>query len=197
MFEFIKIGTIYHRIGSILPTEGNAKFSQIYLYDNQTQTEIRRGLLDNLNERTLDTLTNSINVSHPLATFFQNNKGRILNEDIKIIIREKPQNVEGHERTYNRPIVNEVAAIYPSTYNLECSTRDIVMYKEDGRLLRISEFHRMYDSMSYPILFPYGDNGFHFGLKHVDEDEEYIINSIIIIGKLTKTYLFKIFTVII
>ncbi|CAE1259096.1 unnamed protein product [Acanthosepion pharaonis] len=41
--------------------------------------------------------------------------------------------------------------------------RDIIIESRGSGLRRISETHRSYDALQYPLLFPYGD-GYHFGI---------------------------------
>ena len=49
--------------------------------------------------------------------------------------------------------------------------RDIVLEWQEPaegrtRLQRISELHRAYDPLQYPLLFPHGEDGFSLGLPH-------------------------------
>lgn len=47
--------------------------------------------------------------------------------------------------------------------------RDIVLEERDGNLKRINELHPSYLPMQYPLLFPYGEDGFHTEIKHTDK----------------------------
>ena len=46
------------------------------------------------------------------------------------------------------------------------SKRDIILERQSGRLKRISEFHPSYLALQYPLLFPYGEDGFRLGVLH-------------------------------
>lgn len=46
--------------------------------------------------------------------------------------------------------------------------RDIILHSVDGRLKRISEVHRSYDSLQYPLMFPSGDDGYSIAVPHRD-----------------------------
>ena len=45
------------------------------------------------------------------------------------------------------------------------SNRDIVLHYKDGGLQHISELHRSYNSLQYPLPFPYGTDGCYVNLK--------------------------------
>ena len=47
----------------------------------------------------------------------------------------------------------------------ESSTRDIVLHTKNNSFTKISELHRSYDPLQYPILFPFGTDGYHIYLK--------------------------------
>ena len=68
-------------------------------------------------------------------------------------------------RTYNTPTASEVAALIPGDFNLDMDKRDIVLQKHSGKLLRINEIHVSYLALQYPLLFPYGEDGFRLGIK--------------------------------
>ncbi|CAE1300459.1 unnamed protein product [Acanthosepion pharaonis] len=69
--------------------------------------------------------------------------------------------IDANECRYIAPACNEVAAII---HGEQDRTRDIVLKSTGGALHRISETHRSYDALQYPLLFPYGDDGYHFGI---------------------------------
>ena len=57
---------------------------------------------------------------------------------------------------------DEIGVLMP---NDATSNRDIVLHYRDGGLKHISELHRGYDPMQYPLLFPDGTDGWHVNLK--------------------------------
>ena len=63
-------------------------------------------------------------------------------------------------RRYNTPATSEVAVLMPGD-GLNVSNRDVVLYKQGGGSKRINEFNECYD----PLLFPLGDQGYHFYIK--------------------------------
>ncbi|XP_035832728.1 uncharacterized protein LOC110875322 [Helianthus annuus] len=84
-----------------------------------------------------------------------------LNLKLRLIgIREK----DG--RTYNLPTCGEVAALIVGDIANTINNRDIVIETQTGTLKRISELHPSYLALQYPILFPYGDDGYRIDIPH-------------------------------
>jgi len=63
-------------------------------------------------------------------------------------------------RQYNMPTASEIAALILGEQSDEPSERDIIVENKDKYLQRISELHPSFMSMQYPLLFPYGEDGF-------------------------------------
>ena len=82
--------------------------------------------------------------------------------NIRVVINENKRPVGEHARRYNSPMCDEVGVLMP---NDNVNNRDIVLHYRDGSLQRISELHRGYDPLQYPLLFSYGTDGWHINLK--------------------------------
>ncbi|RZC25470.1 hypothetical protein D0Y65_004248 [Glycine soja] len=74
-------------------------------------------------------------------------------------------NHEKDGRTYNVPIVPEVAALIVGNFDAN-SKRDIIIETQHGQLQRIHELHSSYLALQYPILFPYGEDGYRPDILH-------------------------------
>ena len=47
--------------------------------------------------------------------------------------------------------------------------RDIILKRRNGgQLQRVSETHRSYDALYYPLMFCRGEDGYHLNIKMVD-----------------------------
>ena len=57
---------------------------------------------------------------------------------------------------------DEVGVLMP---NENANNRDIVLHYRDGGLHSISELHRGYDPLQYPLIFSHGTDGWHINLK--------------------------------
>ena len=82
--------------------------------------------------------------------------------NVKIVINETKRPSGENSRRYNRPLCDDIAVLMP---NDATSNRDIVLHYRDGGLQHISELHRGYDPIQYPLLFPNGTDGWHVNLK--------------------------------
>ncbi|CDY67424.1 BnaCnng54880D [Brassica napus] len=67
-------------------------------------------------------------------------------------------------RTHNLPTANVEAALIPGDFVLNMETRDIVLESTSGKLQGISELHPAYLPLQYPLLFPYGEDGFRLNI---------------------------------
>ncbi|GKG48463.1 hypothetical protein Tco_0510348, partial [Tanacetum coccineum] len=64
-------------------------------------------------------------------------------------------------RQYNAPTVSEVATVIINDFGEGLPTRDIIVNSKDSGPRRVSELHPSYMALQYPLLFPYGEDGFH------------------------------------
>ena len=74
-----------------------------------------------------------------------------------------------HQGRLNAPRVKEVALLMPNEIRPDEKRFLLFNYKEpDDRvgLEFIPDYHRSYDPLQYPLLFPDGRDGWHFGLDH-------------------------------
>ncbi|CAH1435801.1 unnamed protein product [Lactuca virosa] len=134
-------GQNYHSIGSLLPPDGSQpKFSQLYIYDTDNENSNRQRCFGGEKHQ---------------STLIDND----IIEDLKLI-RDR----DG--RTYNLPTASEVAALIIGDISDSVENRDIVVETKSGFLQRIGEFHPSYLPLQYPLLFPYGDDGYSVDILH-------------------------------
>ncbi|PNX71990.1 helicase-like protein [Trifolium pratense] len=133
-------GQVCHRIGSMLPVEGQPpKFAQLYIYD--TENEIKNRMQNFSNIKDLDA-----NIVHKLkvmldehnvhARSFRMAKQTLQNnffQDLKFkLISERT--TDG--RIYNKPTVSEVAALIVGDID-SAAERDIIMHKRSGQAFNL------------------------------------------------------------
>lgn len=53
---------------------------------------------------------------------------------------------------------------------IECDKRDIILHRRDAKLERVSETHRWYDALQYPLLFWEGEDGYNFKIMQVNSN---------------------------
>ncbi|CAE1157437.1 unnamed protein product [Acanthosepion pharaonis] len=166
MLSFKIQGQVYHRIGSLLPEETSTpKFLQLYfIADYNLQAEIQIGILPlsgRVSRRDVILLLLQA-MLHGVNSYIRSFKYALENApfpSFSIVIDADKRPHDEHERRYNAPACNKVAAIIHGEQD-----SDTVHKSRDGALHRISETHRSYDTLQYPLHFPYSDDGYHFGI---------------------------------
>ncbi|XP_063215615.1 uncharacterized protein LOC134527152 [Bacillus rossius redtenbacheri] len=157
-------GQVCHLIGSLLP-ENEPKFLQIYFVsDYKEQANIRNQNFPQLNGPLINILQNMLHQVNPYVQSFKSALESIppeKNNDYKFVINADNRPTTEHRGRYNAPVINEVAAIL---VDQECERRDIVLRTQDDRLQCISETHRAFDTLQYPLIYCHGENGYNFGI---------------------------------
>jgi hypothetical protein len=94
------------------------------------------------------------------------NEGHIQDLKLRLIADRKTDG-----RIYNQPTVSEVAALIVGDID-EADERDIIIQSQGGQLQRIDEFHASYLAYQYPLIFPYGEDGYRPKTAHRDDDND-------------------------
>ena len=63
-------------------------------------------------------------------------------------------------RVYNTPVADEVAALIVGDLSTLDVGRDIIVKKVSGQLTRLHETHTCFIPLQYPLIFPYGEDGY-------------------------------------
>ena len=119
---------------------------------------------------TMVCLISIIHQSHPYAQLYQ--------QAFEVIMQKPPEeqrtmamrlHAERNQdlRRYNLPATNnEVAVIIiPGDGSEERSDHhDIILRLREGGLQRIGHLHPSYSTLQYPLLFPYGEDGWHLDI---------------------------------
>ncbi|XP_071579754.1 uncharacterized protein [Temnothorax nylanderi] len=88
-----------------------------------------------------------------------------LNKDnYKIVIYAEKRPLGEHRGRYNAPTTNEVAVLMVDE---DCGFRDIVLRSRDNTFQRISELHRSYDPLQYPLIFIRGEDGYNISIPQI------------------------------
>ncbi|CAL4998052.1 unnamed protein product [Urochloa decumbens] len=160
-------GQNYHQIGTLLPKEGEKpKFAQLYIYDtenevsNRINASISRESKTKIDENIVIGLLEMLDEHNVLAKSFWMARDRFKETDIQDVklrlIHKRPKD----GRQYNLPSTSEVAALIIGDHDTAGDEFDIIVETNDRMLQRISELHPSYMSMQYPLIFPYGEDGF-------------------------------------
>ncbi|XP_057451974.1 uncharacterized protein LOC130743762 [Lotus japonicus] len=165
--QFIISGQNYHRIGSLLPKEGDApKFAQLYIYDTKNEVENRlKHFRSGNGNSTIDLeliseLIKMVDDFNRLAQLFRKVRDHVEQGYVENVALRLFRSCSLDPKTYNLPSVDEVAALIVGDFDSSDCGRDIILRTRDGQMQRIYENHSSFLPLQYPILFPYGEKGF-------------------------------------
>ena len=161
-------GQIYHIIGTILPRQGQEhKFLKIdFMGDSAKNAHVDAVSLTLCGATLLNAC--KLTMLHVHNTYVRSFKtaldaGDVPDLRLKIDADRTPQGE--HSCRFNAPTTNEVAVLIAGD---TCENRDVVLRLHDSTLKHIPETHRSYDALQYPLLFPCGDDGYHFQYRQIN-----------------------------
>lgn len=173
-YVFKMNGVNHHRFGSLIPNDGSdPKFCQLYIYDTENEIENRVGSIGGKDGNTVDSkivegLVKMLDETNPLVKEFRKARNRFKNEDVvDLRVVMKASRSESGRENQTAPS-NEVAAVMVGDNQDTCGKRDIIIQKTNGALQRISDIHPLLMALQYPLLFPYGEDGFHENIYYRD-----------------------------
>lgn len=160
-------GQLYHQAGSLLPfQDASYQFLQIYFIGNaDDELDQRCAINTNTKREIVQQLQNLFHEHNELIKLFKTALDRRPSDNHKIVIRADKTPAGEHARRYNAPTIDDVAIVI---VRQEFQSRDIVLQRRNNELQRVSETHRSYDALQYPILFCKGDDGYHLNIKMVN-----------------------------
>ncbi|KAL7589559.1 hypothetical protein Lser_V15G40348 [Lactuca serriola] len=177
-YTFRLSGQNYHTMGSLLPSYGSKpKFSQLYLYDTENEISNRQNTFSkekygcispshSLDIETIQFLKVMLDSTNELVKWYRRARDYFFENphvDLKLRLIGRRQ-TDG--RTYNLPTASEVAALIVGDIGDSIDNRDIIVTTQSGRLQHINELHPDYLALQYPLLFPYGDDGYRVDIPH-------------------------------
>lgn len=160
-------GQVCHQIGSLLPTpDQDSKFLQIYFTgDEEEEVDQRCAVINGTRREIISNLQRLFHQHNHLVKLFKVALDQMPSDDYKVIIRADKTPSGEHERCFNAPTINEVAVVLVGT---EFDRRDIIIQRRNTNLQRVSETHRSYDALQYPVLFWQGEDRYHFNVKQIN-----------------------------
>src|ERR1043165_7632366 len=147
-------------------------FAQIYFHDTDLdkQLQIRLSFMTDLNPETLKNLQLMLYQINPFVKVYMT-AGEKYRDDNPPTIKLHIHNTHGKDmRQYNQPTASEVAAIILDDEE-KPNNRDIVVKRKQGQLVHMTELHGTYDPLQYPLLFPYGEYGWHEHILRANEED--------------------------
>ncbi|XP_050279142.1 uncharacterized protein LOC126720581 [Quercus robur] len=171
-------GQIHHRIGTLLPNNGeDPQFAQLYFYDTENEVQHRMNAFSSstvnkdLDPSIVDALVQMFDESNNLVKIFRMSRDHFIERDIHHLRLRLIGSRTTDGREYNLPTCSEIAAIIVGDIGVDNAFRDIIVELKEGGLHRINELHPSYMALQYPLLFPYGEDGFRLGILYRNIDE--------------------------
>ncbi|KAH1127014.1 hypothetical protein GYH30_015842 [Glycine max] len=152
------------------------KFLQQVLFEQNTahaknyQQNIRTYNMIHYNEieaHIVSNLQKMLDENNAHAKSFRMAKDRLTDTQVHNVRLKLIVGQEKDGRTYNVPSVPEVAALIAGDIDAN-SNRDIIVETQNGQLQRVHELHCSYLALQYPLLFPYGEDGYRPDILHCD-----------------------------
>ncbi|KAJ8909484.1 hypothetical protein NQ315_007932 [Exocentrus adspersus] len=192
---FSVCGQIYHYTVGVPSSQElqNPRLAHYYFLDVEEVLERRNDFLENrispdtvrLIERCLREHNRYINAYHTMGEVLReeaNRRGGVRPVDDVVIAFCRDSGMNVRRRQFNLPESrSEIAAVFygtdpPFNVDLKLYPRTVVDAAADpqqagtpiDRRHELKNLHPMSDPLVYPLLFPYGDDGWSIGLRHAD-----------------------------
>ncbi|KAF7841731.1 uncharacterized protein G2W53_004029 [Senna tora] len=216
MFAFTSMG------GSLLPSSNEKpKFAQLYIYNTENEVSNHVKNMSTWREEvSFDAslvlqILEMLDTYNPLVMQYRMVKERMKSSNSNDLRLKLIRKRNSDARTYNLPTASEVALIV-GNFDISIGERDIIVENKSGELQRIDETHPLYLPMQYPLLFPYGEDGYredtlyrdsymsedrkqrHLTLRQCSayklQDRNHEDNMVLKAGKLTQQFIVDAFT---
>ncbi|XP_074267178.1 uncharacterized protein LOC141590483 [Silene latifolia] len=165
-------GQNVHLIGSLLPSEtARPKFCQLYIFDTEEEINNRKNVVsfgrpEQFSDELIALLQGMIDQHNRLAKTFRMARDRFQSAECGEVKLRLIGGRKTDGRTYNLPTASGIAALIVGDITDAIDQRDIILETQNGTLKRISELHPSYLALQYPLLFPFGEDGFRLGIDH-------------------------------
>ncbi|PWA42583.1 hypothetical protein CTI12_AA478070 [Artemisia annua] len=167
-YVFKVSGQVYHQIGSLCPT-GDDKpcFLQLYIYDTQNEVQNRMDHFTSsgtnpLNPQIVEGLIEFLDTHNELVQVFRTARDKCAENDVPEF---KVRLYNGNSaRGYELPTSQAIGAIVFDSGPTTESDYDIIIEYRDGPAKRINKLHQSYMSLQFPLIFVYGQPGYHIKL---------------------------------
>ncbi|XP_019255086.1 PREDICTED: uncharacterized protein LOC109233667 [Nicotiana attenuata] len=160
---------MYHFINDLLPPSGIARNLQLYFYDNDNELANRMAFSDKIHESIVKKLMNILRIN-PYSTVLKSliDVPNLSNYNIAL---KSDSGLD--QRVYNLPTTSEVAGIWVEREITEVSSAPhIRIYTHSNRSQIVNYSYGCYDPLQYPLLFPYGQSGWHCGIKKIIQPKD-------------------------
>ncbi|CAN1298313.1 ATP-dependent DNA helicase PIF1 [Linum perenne] len=174
-YTFSISGQIYHRIGSLLPSEGvKPKFGELYIYDTENEVKNRIDAVSNITDTDplqpslVGGLKEMLDGYNILVKTFRYARERLMGDNVHQLKIKLFAQRRTDGREYDLPTGDELAALIVNDSGQATYEQDIIVEHQNSGLERISVYHPSLMSLQYPLLFPYGEDGWRSDIELCD-----------------------------
>jgi hypothetical protein len=168
-------GRIVQKMGTLLPTGQTSNFAQIYLLDTDPAVDMRLQHQDpadrdgngtGLLREYVEAIQEWIQSFNQNTTIYRTAVERFQDAVDGAVVRTRQIRGGPDPRRYNLPLDNtEVAAVVLSDSERRDNGGDLLIeQRADGRLERLSELHKSFMGMHFPLIHVRGEVGWHGGI---------------------------------
>jgi len=112
-----------------------------------------------------------IDEDNPLAKSFRRVRDLVTQQPSSNFRLKLLRNRSKDARMYNFPTTDEVAALIIGDDDSIEEGRDIIVEKESEGLTRLQETHTTFIPIQYPLMFPYGEDGYQEDIQYREVEE--------------------------
>ncbi|XP_038716065.1 uncharacterized protein LOC120009516 [Tripterygium wilfordii] len=166
-------GQNHHLIGSLLPMEGKTpNFAQLYIYDTDNEVANRMSTFTNtgspkkIDEAVVAQLIAMFDRVNELVKVFRMARDRFTSGETHSLSLTLCGKRIGDGSQYNTPTASEMAGLIVGDLGQASQARDIIVEYQTKMLKQIDDLHPSFMAMQYPILFPYGEDGFRLKIPY-------------------------------
>ncbi|KAJ6987449.1 hypothetical protein NC653_020644 [Populus alba x Populus x berolinensis] len=172
-------GYCHHLMGSLLPMDNRGlKFAQLYIFDtdnevsNRLQPFCNENFQSSLDSQIVVGLINMLDSSNQLVRLFRHAGQRFGDVEVPEFKLRLIGKRDDDSRQYDDPSLNDIGGLVVGDIGHCRSDRDIIIESLSGTLQRISKLHPKFMSLHYPLLFPYGEDGFHTDIPLAHQEQQ-------------------------
>lgn len=141
--------------------------------DNRIATAARQDKQFQPNRAIVSSLATMLDTQNPIVQIFRTARDRLsvqldgLPDDVDDHYAVRLfSTLKQHGNIYSAPIAPEVVGLVVNDLGVTDHGRDLIVQDRSSHLQRVDERHRKFMAMQYPLLFPYGEDGFHENLEY-------------------------------
>lgn len=171
-------GVVHHRIGSLIPPVGKRpEYAQLYIHDTSNELQNRLNIFsrecgEGPDPQIVDALIDMLNQNNPLVRQFRMARDKLLTPPAPDISIKIAGTIDNHGDRYSLPTTSELAGLLIDCLSTKVSAFDVIVKARTPQVKHVSHIHPALMALQYPLLFPYGDIGFHIGIKYKVVDSE-------------------------